>query len=71
MEEMEEIRKDTEILKEDWSIFTATLFLFSGWKYVLIGSTVAQLFVIMYTLFLVFCSFKKWDTENYTPMCVF
>jgi hypothetical protein len=40
-------------------------------EYVLLGSTVTQLFVIMYTLFLVFCNSNKQDTKNYTLMCQF
>jgi hypothetical protein len=44
--------------------FTATHFLFSGWIYVLLDSTVTQLPIIMYTLFLVFCNSIKQDTKK-------
>jgi len=44
--------------------FTATHFLFSGWIYALLGSTVTQLFIIMYILFLVFSNFSKLNTKN-------
>ena len=40
-------------------LFITTHFFFSGWIYVLLGSTVTQLFIIMYILFLVFSNFAR------------
>jgi hypothetical protein len=44
--------------------FIATYFLFSGWIYVLLGSTVTQIFIIVYILFLVFSNFTKQYTKK-------
>ena len=60
LEKLQKFKKKTEIF------FTATHFLFSGWIYVLSGSTIAQLFIIiiMYILFLVFSNFTRRDPKK-------
>jgi hypothetical protein len=59
-----EIRKDTGIWKKTEVLFNAICFLFSGWMYVLLGSTVPQLFIIMYILFFIFSNFTRQDPKK-------
>jgi len=42
---------------------------YSADEYVLLGSTVTQLCIIMYILFLVFSNFTTQDPKNYILMC--